>query len=399
MWDGIVSPRADVLVLGLGPGGLGILRSLQGCDDIRKYGVTFNPLTEKGRLTRLCSVLSWPDPRSDEDGFAASLIRWAEQREKVIVFPTRDDEVFWLAEHADILPPNILYYRNYCGQVNRLANKFLATELAEACGLKVPHSVDIAENIPVTTDFVFPGIIKPSSVVPRDFPHKNLIVENSEKLKDILDMYPSLLNASILQEYIPGEDDRMYECNILVGQSGTTLASVEFRKLRQYPVGRGLASFGHTFADKKLCQISEKLMKTAGIRGPVNFEFKKDSRDERLVFIEANVRMPAYSSIYSCTGVNLTQIYVDDLLGESRSDQHNNDAKICCWMHEDLDAANVLTRKVDIGIAEWLGYLMKTDAFAFWYKDDPVPGIVNFYQFIRNSLNRMSRILRGRGET
>lgn len=397
MRDSIVSSRADVLVLGLGPGGLGILRSLRGYDHIRNYGVTFNPLTEKGRLTRLCKVLSWPDPRQNKDGFAASLLRWTEDREKVIVFPTRDDEVFWLAEHADILPPNILYYRNYCGQVNRLANKFLATELAESCGLKVPHSVDIAENIPVPADFAFPGIIKPSSVVPRDFPHKNLIVEDAGQLKQILDTYPSLLNASILQEYIPGEDDRMYECNILMGQSGMTLASVEFRKLRQYPVGRGLASFGHTFADKDLCQISEKLMKAAGIRGPVNFEFKKDSRDERLVFIEANVRMPAYSSLFSHTGANLTRIYVDDLLGEYHG--YKNNSKPCCWMHEDLDAANVLTRKVDIGIAEWLGYLMKTDAFAFWYKADPMPGIVNFYQFIRNSLNRLSRILRGRGET
>ncbi len=396
MRNSISSSRVDILVLGLGPGGLGILRSLRGYDDIRKYGVIFNPLTEKGRRTRLCNVLSWPDPRENKDGFAASLIRWIQDREKVIIFPTRDDEVFWLAEHADILPSNVLYYRNNYGQINRLANKFPATELAESCGLKVPHSVDIAENIPIPKNFVFPGIIKPSSLVPRDFPHKNLIAEDGEQLKQILDTYPSLRNTSILQEYIPGGDERMYECNILVGQSGMTLASVEFRKLRQYPVGRGLASFGYTFSDKELCQISEILMKASGIRGPVNFEFKKDSRDERLVFIEANVRMPAYSSLFSHTGANLTRIYVEDLLGEYHG--YKNNSKPCCWMHEDLDAANVLTRKVDIGIAEWMKYLMKTDAFAFWCKEDPMPGIVNFYQFIRNSLNRLSQMLRGQRE-
>ena len=87
----------DVLVLGLGPVGIGILRSLKKCGSLNVFGVVFDPAAEKGRLTRLCRVLHWADPKYHENEFISTLSKWAKNREKAIVFVTRDEEVHLLA--------------------------------------------------------------------------------------------------------------------------------------------------------------------------------------------------------------------------------------------------------------------------------------------------------------
>ncbi len=389
MSDKADAVEADVLVLGLGPVGLGILRSLKKYPNIRNYGVVFNPRTERGNFTNRCNILRWTDPKLDEPGFRKSLIQWSENRKNVIVFATRDEEVFWLAKNADNLPSNLLYYRNSSEQVDKLANKILAIETARSCGVKVPmsfHVIPAYKNLP--KDFAFPGIIKPSSIPPEGFPHKNMIVNDPEELESVLNTYPSLIDSSILQEYIPGGDDQMYESNILIGQSGKVMASVEFKKLRQSPPGRGLASFGHTLLNKEVSHLSHLLMRRADVKGPANFEFKKDVRDNRWVFIEVNLRSPAYASIFSCSDVNLTDLYVSDLLNQHVPTEKTENRKICYWMNEELDFSNVFTQKIKISFFEWLKDALRTDAFIFCDRGDIMTGIFSAYMFAKNIFNR-----------
>lgn len=380
----------DVLVLGLGPVGIGILRSLKKCGGIRVFGVVLDPETEKGRFTRLCTVLHWANPKYREDEFIRTLIQWAENREKVIVFTTRDEEVHLLARYADILPFNILYYRNSSQMVRCLDDKVLANELAQSCGLTTPRSYPIKRK-EAPDKFRFPGIIKPTAIPPKGFPDKNLLVEDTDALHSALDTYPCLINRSILQEYIPGGDDQVYQCTALIGKKGDMLGSIEIRKLRQYPVGRGIACFAHTLRHKELSDLCGILAKKSGITGLISVEFKKDMRDGQWVFIEANLRMPGYNSLFSCTDVNLSKMYISDLPGEHDNTQKAENSKQFYWMREELDLSNIVNKKVNIPISEWFKDVLRTDAFAFWHRTDPMPGMVNLFQMAKSFFNNLKR--------
>lgn len=384
--------KADVLILGLGVGGIGTLRILKHCPEVRVYGVVFDAENEKGRFTRLCKVLKWPDPKHDNDGFMNELLRWAEQREKIVVFATRDEEVYWLAKHADTLPPNILYYRNSYDVINHLDNKVLSAQIAGSCGLRVPSSYPIIEKA-IPPGFVFPGIIKPSGIPPKNFPHKNLIVEDADAFYAASDTYPCLINASVLQEYIPGGDDQVYQCTALIGACGTMLGSIEIRKLRQYPVRRGIACFAHTLLHRELSDLCNLLVRKSGITGFISVEFKKDYRNGQWVFIEANLRMPGYNSLFECTCINFARMYISDLLGEYHHPEKLENSRKYYWMREELDLSNVVNKRVDIGIIGWLKDIMRTDTFAFWHSDDPMPGMANFVQIVKNFLNMLMRII------
>jgi len=382
--------NTDVLVLGLGPVGIGILRDLRRCRGIRVYGVVFDPSSEKGQFSRLCKTLRWADPKHDEDGFINAMLLWSEHREKVVVFVTRDEEVYCLAKNADLFPANILFYRNPFDLIKSLDDKILSVRIANACGLSTPFSYPITKR-ESPDKFRFPGIIKPTAIPPKGFPHKNILVEDTDALYSTLDIYPCLINHSILQEYIPGDDDQVYQCTALVGRQGEMLGSIEIRKLRQYPVGRGIACFAHTLLQREISHLCNLLIRQTGLRGLISVEFKKDNRNGQWVFIEANLRMPGYDSLFSCTDVRLSQMYISDLLGDNNHKQKAENSKKFYWMREELDLSNVINRKVKIGIFEWLADLMRTDAFTFCFSRDPLPGIVNLCQMAKSFFNNVKR--------
>ncbi len=389
------SKQTDVLILGLGVGGIGTLRLLKHCPEARVYGVVFDSENEKGRFTRLCTVLKWPDPKYDSSGFKQKLIRWSADRETVIVFVTRDEEVYWLAEHADMLPPHLLWYRNSPELIKCLDNKILSAQLASSCGLRVPSSYPIFQKA-IPSGFVFPGIIKPSGIPPNNFPHKNLIVEDGDGFYTALDTYPCLFNASVLQEYIPGGDDQVYQCTALIGTRGTMLGSIEIRKLRQYPVKRGIACFAYTLLHRELSDLCNRLVQQSGITGFISVEFKKDYRNGQWVFIEANLRMPGYNSLFECTDINFARMYISDLLGEYRHSEKLENSRKYYWMREELDLSNVVNKRVNIGIIGWLKDIIRTDAFAFWHSDDPMPGMANFVRIVKSFLNMLIRIIQNK---
>ncbi len=380
-----------MLILGLGPVGIGILRALRQYEDINLYGAVLAPGAEKGRFTKCCKVLSWPDPKSDESRFLQKFLQWAALREKLVVFATRDEEVYWLAKNADNLPPNILFYRNSLKQVMQLVDKNRVTELAISCGINIPKSYAVNRQLTIPDSFRFPGILKPSFLSSDKFPHKNLMVRDMKELETILEAYPSLIDSSVFQEFIPGGDDQMYECAFVTGKNGKMLGSIEFRKLRQYPVLRGISTFGYTLFADELSRLSDILIRRSGVTGMFSLEFKKDRRDDQWAFIEANLRMPGYDSVFSETDVPLARIYIDDLLDRYAENRKLENRKIVYWMREELDLANVLKGDVDTGLLKWFRDVVTADVFAFWDIADPFPGLINFYETATNIFKRLIR--------
>lgn len=378
----------SVLVLGLGPGGIGIVRSLSFIDKLQIVGVCFDRKKERGYFTRLCQVVEWPDPQKNEMIFLENMHKFGNKKDIIILFFTRDEEVLFFANKSHLIESRFLYYRNSIEQVKNLEDKMLSAKIAQRCGIRIPVSIIICdENKENLKNIKFPVILKPISVPPADFPDKNIIFNNNYELIDFLRNSERFLNKCILQEYIPGEDEQIYQCNALIPQNAKILQHIEFRKLRQYPVGRGIACFGHTTSENELQRLVYSLSRETGVKGLISAEFKKDYRNAQWVFIEANLRLPVYNSVFPYSDCNLAKYYIEDLLNIKLDiNRKISIKKQAFWMHEELDLSNVLKKKVNIKFFTWIKQFIQSDACAYFQKNDILPFLIMFFSFTKKCI-------------
>ncbi len=386
------SNRIRVLVLGLGANGLGVSRALRAFSQLDVWAANFNK-KDAGRFTRSAKILNWQDPANEPDEFKDRLFNLSKNGTRTILFPTRDVEVDLLAELSDSLPENLLYYRNSIATVKALADKNLVAETATQAGLDIPRTVIMSEKInPKLAGFRYPVLIKPLKQGSSQTPFKNIFVNSDEEFQKIFEDHDHLLNQTVIQEFIPGGDDHIYHCNILVDKNAKTIGVVEFQKIRQYLPLRGMTSYGQTILTRNMVPSCERLAKQAGYGGLMNVEFKKDTENKRWVFIEVNLRLPIFNSVFPETGVNLAYLYVKSLTEKLNPPVFAD--RTAKWMYEENDLANILTHKTPTSWRTWFRQFIKTNAFAYWNTKDPLPGLIAFWRIFVIGLKRIFPIAR-----
>lgn len=332
--------------------------------------------------------MQWNYPQSDINAFAAKLNGLGSEGEKIVLFPTQDLEVTLLAELSTILPDRFLYYRNSAEKVNALSDKNLVDETARKAGLDLPKTCLLSGPInPLDLGFHFPIIIKPLGQSASQTPFKNYFAADLAEFQNLLKTYEGLYNHTIVQEFIPGGDDHVYECILMVNDQAQTIGAVEFQKIRQYLPMRGMTSFGRTLQTRDMVPLCERLTRSVGYTGLIDVEFKKDDETGRWIFLEANLRLPIFNSAFPASGANLAYLYVTSLLGKISPPVFATCT--ATWMHEENDLSNVFTRKVETPFREWLGQFLKSDSYAFWNSKDPLPGLYSFGHIFLLSLRKV----------
>ena len=366
-----MSNKIRVLVLDTGINGLGILRALHKFSELDIAAVNFNK-KDAGSYTRLARILKWQDPVNHTDEFQSRLYDLSKNYYKTILIPTRDSEVDILAELSNSLPENLLYYRNPITTVKALTDKSLATGTATRAGLNIPRTEIISAKMkPQPAGFRFPVIIKPYGTNSSQTPFKNFVAHNEEEFQNILRDHNDLLSLSIIQEFVPGGDDQIYQCNLLLNHSKDIIGVVEFQKLRQYLPQQGVTSYGQATLSERMVSLCQQLAEEADYKGLMSVEFKMDSETKCLVYIEVNLRLPIYNAVFPAAGVNLAHLYAMSLL---KKVHHPVFAKrTATWMDEENDLTNIVTRKVQTPLRVWCLQLIKANSFAYWNLKDPLP--------------------------
>ncbi|HNW60055.1 MAG TPA: hypothetical protein PKI62_10300 [bacterium] len=345
---------------------------------------------DAGRLTRLGRRIDWGQATQDSGDLYDKLMEWCGDLIPTVLFPTRDIEVNLLGELADRLPDHFLYYRNSSAIIKALSDKSLVRDTALRAGLKIPKTLLLTDlEQPELAEWRFPALIKPLRQSMSQTPFKNIVVNSREELLDIIEDDHKYLGHVVLQEFVPGGDDHVFHCNLLIDQHDQTIGVVELQKIRQYLPLRGMTSYGKTLLTRELVPLCQRLAMTTGYKGLMNVEFKKDAENGRWVFIEVNLRLPIFNSVFPKSGINLAHLYVRSLLGTV--DQPVYATTPATWMHEENDLANILTQKVNTRLSTWLHQFIHTDAFAYWSATDPLPG---FYAWSRNLCNGLHKIAR-----
>ena len=374
------------------PGALGIVRSL-GRRGIPVYALDSDPHAAGlcSRYARPCTV---PDEPNADSGRLETLMTLGQRlSQKAVLYPVSDDAVLLCSRERSSLQQYYHFVMPEHAAIVSLLTKDGLTRIGEACGLDVPRMVVPAnedEVSAVASDLLYPVILKPvvspswlrPEIIsllrdhPLSGPPKVAVCRDREELLKRYREVSAYDNRMIIQEVIPGEDDRLvYFCFYLDRQS-RPLASFAGRKHRVLPVGFGSASYVRSFRDPQLEEVSLRLLRFACYQGLGGIEFKQDSRDRRYKLIEFNARFGMWDSLSIRCGVDIPYIAYRDALGLPVLPQSDYREGVA-WIdfQRDVRAFLIYRSKGELTFSAWAKSLRGEKDWAVWSVSDPRPAL------------------------
>jgi D-aspartate ligase len=278
----------------------------------------------------------------------------------------------------------------------RLLDKLSTYEIAREGGIPVPGFWRVAsarEIQRVAAECRFPVILKPRlSHHSQKIGRKYLRADNRSELAAHYEALAGIGLDIVIMEFIPGGDDRLCSYYSYVDADGTPLVQFTKRHTRRYPTNLGRATWHETTWNPAAASLGEKFFRSAGLRGLGNVEFKFDERDGQLKIIEANARFTAANALVSRCGIDFARLAYDRLTGGSPSIPTEYATGMVLWFPlEDFLAFLELRRAGEIGWAEWLRSVRRTDLLPSFRWNDPLPGIVNLIQRARSLPRLLTR--------
>lgn len=402
-----------VVIVGCGVSGWGALRSLRRLPGVEKIAVAASR-AEMGWRSRYADQ-RWlgPDPLSEADGLVRFLLEQAPWWEGAVLMPAGDAQAVALSRHKESLSAR---YRVAVADFDSLRN-FLEKErlyqVAVAAGVPVPRFVCVepGAGIPALPgEMTFPVWIKPteSHRFARQFGRKGELARSPEELRAVLARYCGCGQTLLIQEIIPGGDDRLERVKVYVDGRGRPIAWVSNRKVRQHPPMFGVMRVGQSTPhnEEAACLARRLLQANPEFRGLASFEFKRDPRDGGLKLIEINVRLTRSIMLATAAGVNYPELMYRDLV--TRDSGMEVRGRPGVWWIEVLTDLYYAVRGLDPGQESWRAwmepYLGRPKVFADWDWRDPLPFFHRLVTLCRQSrsahsqtgLMRVLRRMRGR---
>lgn len=226
-------------------------------------------------MSKFCTgSFTYPDPFTEEDAFIQVLKdKVAELRPRVLM-PTHDESVV-IMRHRDEFPADLIIPYEGEEKLLLLANKAKSTELARKAGVPVPEvykSIDEVKSYPV----VFKTVIGNSAkgvFFPKD----------REELVKLMDEHRD--EETLLEEWIGGTDYSV-DC---VRWDGFCKTSV-YHALVTKTDGGGTTTQREIVNMPQLEAAALKLMDAVDFHGVCGLDFRYDTENNQIAYIETNAR-------------------------------------------------------------------------------------------------------------
>lgn len=308
------------IVLGMTATGLSIARSL-GRKGIPVYGIDSS--LEAGMYSRYCQAKVSPRVQDEEEEFLEFLLQLSKPgNEKPILYVAADEYMSCISKHRKTVSEYFTFNIPESWIVDSFLDKNESYRLAEKHKIPYPHSFSISSEDDIRTysqQLAFPCILKPvrSHLWRKKYGALKVFVVHS--LDEALLAYRETKSADlamVLQEIIVGADSDIYCVIAYYNRQGALVASFCKRKQRQYPIHFGISSFCVGEDNEEVRQKAIALFDKIGYTGLGGVEFKRDSRDGKLKFIELNLRTLMTGDLTVHSGVDFPFIYYQDLCGQ-----------------------------------------------------------------------------------
>lgn len=309
------------------------------------------------------------------------LEREAPRLPDAVLLPCGDDGVELIALHrAELLDLGYHPFEAQDDVALTMLDKAKTYELANRVGVPAPRSVDLSateDRLQAVADLGFPCALKPlhSHVFARHLGGgKVLRVSGLDELESALRETDSRGIDMLATEVIPGPPDLLYSYYSYIDENGTPLFHATKRKLRQYPVDFGAASYNVTVWDKQVAELGLHLFVASGLRGLAEVEFKRDPRDGALKLIECNHRFTGSNEMIRIAGIDLARLTYARALGLPDPPLERCRDGIYLWGPIlDTRAFRTLRRQGDLTTVEWVRSLLHRQHFPVFRVRDPKP--------------------------
>jgi predicted ATP-grasp superfamily ATP-dependent carboligase len=185
---------------------------------------------------------------------------------------------------------------------------------------------------------------------------------------------------TVVQELIPGSQEKIYSLFTYVGRDGEALASVVGRKLRQGPLRFGTSAVFVVDFDERVLELGLRLLGTAGYRGFAQVEMAHDARDDTFRLLEVNTRLPMWAGIAINRWFDAARIAYDDLRGAPSPGGHRVFRDEVAWLYLAKDAwvSLQMLKRRELGVGTFLRpYMSRKKARSVLAADDPLPALAS----------------------
>lgn len=365
--------------------GLGLARAL-GRQGVKVFALDPS-LKALGMNSRYCQPVVTPDIKEDEGRYLDFLIDFGRRLPtKAVLYPTGDPTVVLLSRERQALAPYYHFVMPDHGTVLRLLTKTGLDAVAREHSIPAPRTVTPADRAGVEAaarELSFPVLLKPAESHAWKAPEIVRLIGVGTKVipcaspEELLARYDAIAahnRAVIVQEVIPGEDERLAYCCFYVGRNGEPLGLFAGRKCRVLPPGLGSASYAVSMADPALTDVTLRLLRAVNYRGLGGAEFKLDPRDNTYKLIEFNVRFGLWDALGARCGVNLAWLAYRDALGLPVEPQLRYRTGVK-WVsiQRDLSAFRLYRKQGKLTLGRWLRSLAGEKMWAVFAWDDLAP--------------------------
>ena len=387
--------------------GLGLVRAL-GREGVRVYAL--DPHAEAlGMNSRFCRPVLTPDVKQDAGRYLEFLLDFGRTLPtKAVLYPTGDPTVVLFSRERERLSEFYHYVAPDHATVLKLLTKDGLDAVAREHGIPAPRTVippDRAAVEAAAGELQYPVILKPAEshawkakaivdligvgtkVIPCATADELLArydalrecgMRNADcGLKsEIANRKSEICNAPavIIQEIIPGEDERLVYFCFYMSRESEPLGVFAGRKTRVLPPGFGSASYVESMEDPALTEVALRLLRAVRYRGLGGVEFKLDPRDGVYKLIEFNVRFGLWDALSARCGVNLAHIAWRDALGLPVEPQLRYRTGVK-WVsiQRDLSAFRLYRQQGKLTVGRWLRTLVGEKMWAVFAWDDLAP--------------------------
>jgi predicted ATP-grasp superfamily ATP-dependent carboligase len=306
-----------------------------------------------------------------------------------VLLPTADEQVEFLAEHADALAERYRFFIADRGLIETVVSKHGLARLAAEHGFAVPATATARSREELAAHaggLRFPCVVKPefnyvwtpaalaSVGLP---PTKAVPVESPAELFEWYERLEGLHPGVVVQEMIVGPDRNHYDYHLFADPDGRITGEFLGIKKRLAPPHFGVGTYVESVCHDDVIRAARRIIRSVGYRGVANLQFKRDERDGVPYLMDFNPRFNLWTGLAVACGVDLPYLYWSHCLGRSYAvprgwyvGRH--------WLHLVRDVKSMRTYASDGSYSwgEWLRSVLRPSIGAVFAVDDPLPGVV-----------------------
>ena len=357
---------------------IGILRSL-GRLGVPVYTVG-SDLGVPASASRYC-LRAWPCETQFSEEYLSDLLDiGSEIGQRSILIPTTDAGAIFVADHAEELNGWFLIPTTDADLTRSLCSKKQLHNIAKKHGVPTPGAVfpkckeDVRNFLESTS---FPVIVKAiHNWLPLQRGIRSLAIANTRE--EVIERYDAMEESGepnvMLQEYIPGIDSTVWMFNGYFNEKSECLLGLTGRKIRTWPIHRGVTTLGICTKNEAVENTSEEFMKALGYRGMVDIGYRYDERDQLYKILDVNPRIGATFRLFvKEDGMDVMRACYFYMTQQRMSSARGLEGRK--WCADDLDFGSSFFYYLEgkLALKDWINSYRGVSEAAYLSLDDPLP--------------------------